>query len=48
MKVLQKNTTDAEVAAILDAKNRQLEALGQINSGENIAGQTILAVQIDN
>jgi len=25
-----------------------LEALGQINSGENIAGQTILAVQIDN
>lgn len=38
MKVLQKNTTDQEVQNILETRNKQLEALGQVNSGENIAG----------
>jgi hypothetical protein len=36
------------VQTILDWSNKQLEALGQINSGENIAGQTVFAVQLDN
>lgn len=47
MKILQKNTTEQEVQNILNMHNKQLEALGQINSGENIAGQTVFAVQLD-
>lgn len=48
LKVLQKNATDQDIQAIMDARSSQLETLGIMNSGENIAGQTVFAVQVDN
>ena len=48
LKLLNSNSTEKETQTILKSKNKLLEVLGTINSGENIAGQTIFAVQIDN
>jgi hypothetical protein len=38
LKVLQKDATEQEIQAILAARSSQLETLGLVNSGENIAG----------
>lgn len=48
LKVLQKDATDQEIQAIMNARTNELETLGLLNSGENIAGQTVFAVQVDN
>lgn len=48
LKVLQKEASEKEIQAILAARSSQLETLGLLNSGENIAGQTVFAVQVDN
>ena len=35
---VSRNATEQEIQAIMAARNSQLETLGLVNSGENIAG----------
>ena len=48
LKALQKDASEQDIQSILVAQQNEMDVLGLLNSGENIAGQTVFAVQVDN